>query len=191
MRIPRLAGLLVLAALAFWLGRGSTELAAQGLLTDGVFVRDSGGTVWLITGGQRAQVPFMPATDEAIYAVPDSGAWVIQGEGGSLALGAQPEYVSAPPVMPPSIAAQPTATATATPMPDDPPPSVSIRVNDSVIQAGQPVDIEVFAEDNSGIDWIEWEGRSSHSLGWRVAMPARVSPVKTPNSFSRSRSSTT
>ncbi len=163
MRIPRLAGLLALAALAFWLGRGSTDLAAQGLLTDGVFARDSGGTVWLITGGQRAQVPFMPATDEAIYAVPDSGAWVIQGEGGSLALGAQPSYVSAPPAVPQSVmASQPTATPTATPS-ADPPPSVSVRVNDSVIQAGGPVEIEVFAEDNSGIDWIEWEGTTEES----------------------------
>jgi hypothetical protein len=32
---------------AFWLGRGSGELSAQALLPDGVFVRDSGGTVWL------------------------------------------------------------------------------------------------------------------------------------------------
>jgi hypothetical protein len=160
MRIPRLAGLLVLAALVFWLGRGSSELSAQPLLQDGVFVRDSGGTIWLVTGGQRAQVPFLPATDEAIFSVPDSGAWVIQGEGGSLALGPQPGYVSAPPIVLQPVVAQATATPTMT---EDPPPTVRIQVDDDRIQAGQSAKITVIADDNTGLDWIEWEGTTEES----------------------------
>jgi hypothetical protein len=153
MRIPRWAGLLALAVLAFWLGRGTESLSAQPLLPDGVFVRDSGGTVWLIIGGQRAKVPFMPATDEVINAVPDSGAWVVQGEGGTLALGGQPDYVNAAPV-----SMQSTATPTPTTAPEDPPPTVSIQADDTRIQVGQTISITVIAQDNHGIEWIQWEG---------------------------------
>ena len=156
MRIPRWAGLLVLAVLAFWLGRGSSTLSAQAVLPDGVFVRDSGGAVWLITGGQRAQVPFFPADDSAIASVPDTGQWVVQGEGGTLALGGMPGYVFQPPVTAPPPA-PPEATATPT-VATDPPPSVSIQVDDERIIAGQTVSITVIAQDNGPIEWIQWEG---------------------------------
>lgn len=149
MRYRKWAGLLALVALAFGLGRGS----AQSLLPDGVFVRDSGGGVWLIAGGQRAQVPFYPAGDDVIFAVPDSGLWVVPGEGGVLTLGGQPEFVNAPPVMMPA-----PPTPTATPIPDDPAPAVSIQVDDDRVRAGQTVSITVIAEDNESIRWIEWEG---------------------------------
>jgi hypothetical protein len=155
MRFPRWAGLLVLVLLAFWLGRGSTGLSAQSLLPDGVFVRDTGGNVWLIVGGQRARVPFFPAADDVIASVPDTGQWVVQGEGGMLALGGQPEYVSAPPVMLQPVA---TPTPTPTPTPTDPPPTVSIQVDDERIRVGQTVRITVIAQDNKGVDWIQWEG---------------------------------
>jgi hypothetical protein len=153
----RWAGLLALAAVAFWLGRGSADLSAQPLLPDGVFVRDSGGGVWLIIGGQRAQVPFLPAGDDVIFAVPDSGQWVVQGEGGILTLGAMPEYVYAPPVaLPP--APEPTATPTPAPAAADPGPSVIIQVDDTRIQAGQTVSVTVIGNDSDGIEWIQWEG---------------------------------
>ena len=153
MRIPRWAGLLALAALAFWLGQGSSNLSAQALLPDGVFVRDSGGTIWLITGGQRAKVPFLPATDEAINSVPDSGQFVVAGEGGALALGPQPAYVNAQP-----ISLQAAATATPTAAPEDPAPTVSISVDDANIQVGQTVRVQVIGHDNHGIEWMQWEG---------------------------------
>src|SRR5689334_18600424 len=156
MRIPRWAGLLVLAVLVFWLGRGSSTLSAQAVLPDGVFVRDSGGAVWLITGGQRAQVPFFPADDSAIASVPDTGMWVVQGEGGTLALGGIPDYVYQPPVTAPPPA-PPESTATPT-VAADPPPSVSIQVDDERILAGQTVSITVIAQDNGPIEWIQWEG---------------------------------
>jgi hypothetical protein len=153
MRIPRWAGLLALAVLVFWLGRGSSNLSAQAAVPDGTFVRSSDGTVWLVTGGQRAQVPFFPAVDDVINSIPDSGSWVVAGEGGALALGAQPDYVNQAPV----TLQEPTATATPT-VSEDPPPTVSIQVDDDRIQVGQTVSVTLIAEDNSGIDWIQWEG---------------------------------
>lgn len=161
MRIPRWAGPLAFAVLAFWLGRGSGDLSAQALLPDGVFVRDSAGTIWLVIGGQRAQVPFFPADDGAIGSVPDSGMWVVQGEGGTLTLGGMPEYVFQPPVsVPPPVMEAPIATPTAVPteVPADPPPSVIIQVDDSRILVGQTVSITVIATDNGPIEWIQWEG---------------------------------
>jgi len=123
------------------------------LLPDGVFVRSSDGTVWLIIGGQRAKVPFFPANDDVINAVPDSGQYVVSGEGGNLALGGQPAYVNAPPI------GLPPAGATATPTPsDDPPPTVNISVDDANIQVGQTVRVQVIGHDNHGIDYIQWEG---------------------------------
>src|SRR5690242_17560805 len=56
-RLARALALVALVATAFGIGRGS----AQSVLPDGVFVKDSGGTIWLIIGGQRAKVPFYPA----------------------------------------------------------------------------------------------------------------------------------
>ena len=162
MRVPRWAGPLALAVLAFWLGRGSSDLSAQALLPDGVFVRDSGGAVWLVIGGQRAQVPFFPADDGAIGSVPDSGMWVVQGEGGMLTLGGMPDYVFQPPVMapppPPPVEMAPVAEATATPVPEDPAPTITIQVDDERIVAGQTVSITVIAQDNGPIEWIQWEG---------------------------------
>lgn len=160
MRILRLAGLLALAATAFWLGRGSADLSAQALLPDGVFVRDSGGGVWLIIGGQRAQVPFMPAGDDVIFAIQDSGQWVVQGDGGVLTLGGQPDYVFAAPVaMPAAPTATPVPEATATPVPaEDPGPHVTIQVDDTRIVVGQTVSVTVIGDDAGGIEWIQWEG---------------------------------
>lgn len=152
MRYRRFASLLALVALAFAIGRGS----AQSMLPDGVFVRDSGGGIWLIIGGQRAQVPFMPATDEVIFSVPDSGQWVVQGEGGGLTLGGQPGYVFQAPV----VISQP---ATATPVPEDPPPNVSINIDDSRLQVGQKTSITLIADDNKGISWIEWRAIAENS----------------------------
>lgn len=163
MRVPRWAGLLALIALVFALGRGSTgQLSAQSLLPDGVFVRDGNGTVWFIYGGQRAQVPFLPANDDVIASVPDSGQWVIQGEGGGLTLGAQPSYVQAPPIV---MQAPPISTpvATATTVPENPAPSVTIQVDDSRIQVGQTVSVTLIAHDETGIDWIQWEGTIEES----------------------------
>ena len=160
MRIPRWAGLLVLAVLAFWLGRGSSDLSAQAILPDGVFVRDSGGTVWLIIGGQRAQVPFLPADDGAIASVPDSGHVGGPGRGrhadarrdAGLRLPAA-DHVSA------DADAYRGRRADGDADPGEPgAPMVSIQVDDERIVAGQEVSITVIAQDTSPIEWIQWEG---------------------------------
>jgi hypothetical protein len=151
MRIPRWAGLLALAVLAFWLGHGSSNLSAQQVVPDGVFVRSSDGTDWLVIGGQRAKVPFFPAVDDVINSIPDSGQFVVAGEGGALALGGQPDYVNQAPVT--------MAEATATPtVSEDPPPTVNLQVDDDRIQVGQTISVTLIADDNNGIDWIQWEG---------------------------------
>src|SRR5881227_721238 len=112
-RWARALALVALAAMAFGMGRGS----AQAVLPDGVFVRDSGGTTWLIIGGQRAKVPFYPAGDDVIGAVPDSGQWVVPGEGGILTLGPQPDFVNQAPASLAQAQATPTPTVTANPPP--------------------------------------------------------------------------
>ncbi len=147
-RWARALALVALAVMAFGMGRGS----AQPVLPDGVFVKDSGGTTWLVIGGQRAKVPFYPAGDDVINAVPDSGQWVVPGDGGILTLGGQPDFVNQAPVSLVNLAT-PTPTALA-----DPPPTVTIQVDDDRARAGQTVSITLIATDNSGIEWMEWEG---------------------------------
>jgi hypothetical protein len=146
-RVARALALVSLAVLVFGIGRGS----AQPALPDGVFVKDSGGQIWLIIGGQRAKVPFYPAGDDVINSVADSGQWVVPGDGGILTLGAQPDFVNQAPV---SLVSVPTVT----PTPSDPVPSVTIQVDDDRARAGQTVNITLIATDNSGVDWMEWEG---------------------------------
>jgi hypothetical protein len=146
-RLVRALALVALAVFAFGMGQTS----AQPALPDGVFVRDSAGTIWLIIGGQRAQVPFYPAGDDVIASVADSGQWVVPGEGGILTLGAQPDFVNQAPV---SLVQGPTVT----PTPSDPVPTVTIQVDDDRARAGQTVSITLIATDNSGINWMEWEG---------------------------------
>ena len=161
MRTFRWAGLLALAVVVFSFGRGTADLSAQALLPDGVFVRDSGGGVWLIIGGQRAQVPFLPAGDDVVFSVPDSGQWVVQGEGGTLTLGGQPDYVFAPPVMMAPPEPTPTPVPTATPVVENPGPTISIQVDDTRIVVGQTVSLTLIADDPDGIEWIQWEGTIS------------------------------
>jgi hypothetical protein len=65
---------------------------AKTVIPDGSFVRDSGGGIWLVVGGRRAQVPLLEASDADITALPDSGLWVLPGGDGAtqLALGPAP-----------------------------------------------------------------------------------------------------
>ena len=87
-----------------------------------------------------------------IFATDDSGLWVIPGEGGVLTLGGMPDFVNQAPVVmgPPS--------STSSQVSADPPPTVNIPVDDDRVEAGQRIEITVIATDNSGVQWIEWEG---------------------------------
>jgi hypothetical protein len=72
---------------------------AQGGIPNGVFLRDDAGTIWLTTGGKRAQVPIYPASNDAIGAIPDGGQWVVPGgaDGPDLRLGSRPDFAGGPP----------------------------------------------------------------------------------------------
>lgn len=47
---------------------------------------------------------------------------------------------------------------TPTPVPEDSGPTVSMQLDDDRIVAGQGISITLIADDESGIEWIEWEG---------------------------------
>jgi hypothetical protein len=151
MRLRRWVSVVALMVLAFGMGRASAGVA-QALLPDGVFVRDSAGNVWLIVSGQRAKVPFRPATDDAINSVADSGLWVVPGEGGALTLGSQPDYVNAAPITVSGGSSGTQASA------DPPPTFLRFDVDDDRARVGQSVKLTIIAQDNKGIDWVEWEG---------------------------------
>jgi hypothetical protein len=82
--------LLVIACLVLLGDRLLLVASAQPSIPNGVFVRESSGTTWLIVRGQKAQVDLFQTTDEAIAAIPDSGQRVVPGGDGQtgLALGA-------------------------------------------------------------------------------------------------------
>jgi hypothetical protein len=134
------AGLFALAGLAFGLGHGF----AQPGIPDGSFVRDSGGNVWLVTGGQRAGIPLYPTTDEQILAIPDSGLFVVPATDGSgaLTLGPRPTFGNG----------QAPGAGT------NPLPQVTIQIDDETINPNQTITVTVIASDDTGLEWIEWEG---------------------------------
>ena len=141
------AGFVMLVSLAFGLGHAF----AQPGIPDGAFVRDSSGNVWLVVGGQRAGVPIYQTTDDQIAAVPDSGQWLVPaGDGsGALILGARPSW---------AVDTGQTAGAGATAIPGDALPTLSIQVDDEVVDPGETVDVTLIGADDVGLQWIEWEG---------------------------------
>ena len=143
------AGVVALCSLAFGLG----QALAQGGIPDGAFVRDSGGNVWLVAGGQRAGVPIYQATDDQIAAVPDGGQWLIPaGDGsGALILGARPSWAG-------GVATPGQTAAGTTPVPDDALPTVTIQLDDPTINPGQRINVTVIASDDKGLQRIDWEG---------------------------------
>jgi hypothetical protein len=66
-----------------------------------------------------------------------------------------------PPPAPPTAA--PGATATQTPTPGATGPTVTIQVDDDVIEPGQSVSVTVIARYTGPIDWIEFEGIESEN----------------------------
>lgn len=139
------AGFVALMSLVFGLG----QVFAQSNIPDGAFVRDSTGNVWLVAGGQRSGVPIYQATDEQIAAVPESGQWLVPaGDGtGALVLGGRPEWAGGAPTV-----------AGATVIAGDALPTVSIQVDDEVVNPGQTVRLTLIGADDKGLQWIEWEG---------------------------------
>jgi hypothetical protein len=134
---------------AFGFGHG----AAQTLMPDGSFVRDSAGNVWLVYGGWRSAVPIYPATDEQIAAVPDGGQWVVPGADGRLTLGARPSWAGSPPIQAVAPGAAPPTVLL-----EDALPNVTIQLNDDRINSGQSLTVTLIATDDKGVEEIEWEG---------------------------------
>src|SRR5262250_2787512 len=61
------------------------------------------------------------------------------------------------------VAVAPAAGATATPTPSAVGPSVTIQVDDDLIDPGQAVSVTVIARYSGPIDWIEFEGIESEN----------------------------
>lgn len=68
--------------------------------------------------------------------------------------------VTPPPVQPTSA---PVGTPTATPTPASGAPTVTIQIDDELIDPGQNVNITVIARSTTPIDWIEWDGIESEN----------------------------
>lgn len=100
-----------------------SRVGAQGGIPDGVFVRESNGTVWLVLGGQRISVPIWQASDADIAALPDSGQWAVMNDGGAITSGDRPAWfpsqaASSTPILQSPLATPTTSTravATSTP----------------------------------------------------------------------------
>lgn len=99
--LPVVVGALLLAVPA----------SAQSAVPNGAFVRDGDGTVWLVQGGQRLQVPIYPATADDIAAIPASDQWAVPSPDGNVTAGARPDWAM------PSQVTTPPAT-----QPTPPPP---------------------------------------------------------------------
>jgi len=136
----RKLGWLVMIVLAFGLGHAS----AQGTIPDGAFVRDSADNTWLVSGGTKSIVPIYPAGDDDIQPLPESGRWVVADSGGLVRLGDRPEWGEDPAPI----------------HQKDNPPKVTIALSDSEVERGGSVQVTIFAADDFGLEWIEWEGEA-------------------------------
>lgn len=72
----------------------SGPIRAEPRIPDGVFVKDSAETVWLVLDGRRVRVPIYPATHDEVAAIPVNGRWLVPQDG-AVVLGPQPEWLNA------------------------------------------------------------------------------------------------
>jgi hypothetical protein len=86
-----------------------TTVSAQSSIPDGVFVRRSDGTIWLVLGGQRIHVPIWPASDTEIAALPESDRYAVMNDDGVIVAGDRPGWLTA------SSSAPPTGSPTTAP----------------------------------------------------------------------------
>lgn len=70
---------------------------AQSTIPDGVFVRESNGTTWLVLKGQRVGVPVWQAGDTDIAAIPVSDQWAVLSttDTGAMVGGSKPAWLAA------------------------------------------------------------------------------------------------
>jgi hypothetical protein len=113
---------------------------AQSGIPDGVFVRDSDGTVWLVMDGRRVSLAIWTAPEEDIRALPVGDRWAVMNDDGAIVagdrpgwyLGTSPDSSSSQPVLQSPIrtgssstSASSRSSATATPTPTPVPDSSS------------------------------------------------------------------
>ena len=134
----RKLGWLALVVAVFSLGHAS----AQSAIPDGTFIRDSENNVWFVSGGQRSAVPIRRASDEEVLALPVSGRWLVGAAEGLVALGDRPEWAREP---------EPIKI-------EDERPKVDVRLSADQADRGATIEVTVSATDDTGLDWIEWEG---------------------------------
>lgn len=94
-----LRSLIVVAALGAALL--ALPAAAQTVIPNLSYVRDSNGQVFIVTGGTRVGVTVFPATDDEIAAIPFSGQWITQA--------GDPTATQPASSAPVAVAVQPTA----------------------------------------------------------------------------------
>jgi hypothetical protein len=68
---------------------------AEAEIPSGVFVRGSDGLTWWVLGDRKLQVPFYPATDEQIAALPSATQWIVPSETGrGIVAGSKPDWAT-------------------------------------------------------------------------------------------------
>jgi hypothetical protein len=84
----------LMLGLGFLVALLSGPIRAEPRIPDGVFVKDSADTVWLVLDGRRVRVPIYPATHDEVVAIPVNGQWLVPQDG-AVVLGSQPEWLNA------------------------------------------------------------------------------------------------
>ena len=84
----------------------TTATTAQPRVPAFVFVRDAQGHVWFIKGtGERTAIPFYPASDLELAAIPWTGTWLVpSADGSGLTEGPVPDWAV---VLPPPLVEDP------------------------------------------------------------------------------------
>jgi hypothetical protein len=91
-RLRPLLSVLVAIVATWWLT--STSVSGQSSVPNGVFVRNSAGSLWLVLDGQRVKIPVWAATDDEIEAIPVPERWAVLNEAGAIVAGDRPAWLA-------------------------------------------------------------------------------------------------
>jgi hypothetical protein len=158
-----LAGALV--ASSCFVGR----VTAQAPIPNWTYLRDSGGSVWLVVEGTRLGIPLYPATDEEIAALPFAGKWVIPGEAPSFG-DTPPDWAQKPAVPAPvtqSTAGSPAALQSRCyRLARSIPPATRVPLEPALIQSLEGMCQEAAATYGStGVDCFEYAWTRTFTFG--------------------------
>lgn len=85
----------VMAVVALLILLVQGTVSARQAVTDGTFVRDPDGAVWIVLEGRRVRVPIRPLSDEEIGAIPGGDEWLIPSGDGGVIVGGRPSWADA------------------------------------------------------------------------------------------------